>query len=123
MISSSRASVAGESRICPHCKETILKSSVACPVCQHVLRFAAVGAEPRSNPTTCPFLVEGAIDHPGDGEPAEYSILLEVHDETGKLISRKAIGVGVFHQPEKRIFSLRVEVSAPRASFDRTDRT
>ena len=33
--------VAGESRLCPHCKATILKTSVACPMCRHVLRFGA----------------------------------------------------------------------------------
>ena len=109
----SRASFAGESRTCPHCKATILKSSVSCPICQHVLRFASLGPAPRSSPTMCPLLVEGTINHPGDGEALEYSILMEVHDETGKLISRQTVGVGALHRAEKRTFSLRVEVSSP----------
>ncbi len=112
-MKASHVSVAGESRTCPHCKATILKSSVTCPICQHVLRFASTGASAPVSPTVCPLLVEGTIDHPGDGEPVEYSILLEVHDQTGKLISRQTVGVGAFRQEEKRIFSVRVEVSSP----------
>jgi hypothetical protein len=108
----SRAPAAGESRICPHCKATILKSSVSCPTCRHVLRFGSAGNDSRSAPTSCPLLVEGTIDHPGNGEALEYSILMEVHDETGKLISRQTVGVGALRQAEKRTFSLRVEVSS-----------
>jgi hypothetical protein len=111
-MSSSRASAAGESRICPHCKATILKSSVSCPLCRHVLRFGSTAADSRSVPTTCPLLVEGTINYSGDGEALEYSILMEVHDETGKLISRQTVGVGALRQAEKRTFSLRVEVSS-----------
>ena len=102
---------AGESRICPHCKATILKSSAACPICHHNLRFVSVGAEPRARPTACPLLVEGTLDHPGEGEPLEYSVLVEVRNESGKLLSRQIIGVGAVEQMEKRVFSLRVEVS------------
>lgn len=109
----SRASVAGESRTCPHCKATILKSSICCPLCRHVLRFVSAGTAIRSNTTTCPLSVEGTIDHPGNEEAVEYSILLEVHDENGKLISRQTVGVGALRRAEKRIFSLRVELSSP----------
>lgn len=111
-MKSTRVSVAGESRTCPHCKATILKSAVTCPICQHVLRFASANADPPAAPTVCPLLVEGTMNHPGDGGPLEYSFLLEVHDQTGKLISRQTVGVGAFRQEEKRIFSVRVEVSS-----------
>jgi hypothetical protein len=112
----SRASVAGESRTCPHCKATILKSSASCPICHHVLRFAALGAAVQPNVTTCPLLVEGTINHPGDSEAVEYSILMEVHDQTGKLISRQTVGVGALDRAEKRRFSLRVELASVTAS-------
>jgi hypothetical protein len=108
----SRASVAGESRTCPHCKSTILKSSAACPICRHVLRFVSAGTDPRSQPTQCPLLVEGTINHPGNGEALEYSILMEVHDQAGKLISRQTVGVGALHPAEKRTFLLRVEIAS-----------
>jgi hypothetical protein len=56
--------------------------------------------------------VEGTINHPGDGETVEYSVLMEVHDETGKVISRYSMGIGALQRAEKRTFSLRVEMSS-----------
>lgn len=109
-MKASRAPAPGESRVCPHCKATILKSSVSCPLCRHLLRFVAAGAEPRAQPTTCPLLVEGTINHPGEGEAMEYSIMMEVHDETGKLLSRQTVGVGALNPQQRRTFSLRVEM-------------
>ena len=70
-------------------------------------------------PTVCPLLVEGTIDHPEDAGPLEYSILLEVHDQAGKLVSRQTAGVGAFRQAEKRIFSVRVELSSPPAQREK----
>jgi len=104
--------VAGESRVCPHCKATILKSSTSCPLCRHVLRFGAISLLPQSSPTTCPLLVEGTLAHPGDGDAREYFILLEIRDAGGKLLSRESVGVGAMQQSEKRIFSLRIEMTA-----------
>jgi len=109
----SRGPVAGESRTCPHCKATILKSAVSCPLCQHVLRFGSAGADPGSSPTTCPLAVQATVQHAGTGDALEYSVLMEVHDETGKLISRHAVGVGAINRTEKRTFSVRVELSSP----------
>lgn len=111
-----RTSTAGEARICPHCKEMILKSAASCPVCRHLLRFNAVGASPRPAPTECPLSVKGTIRHPGVGGPLEYSVLLEVHDNVGKMISRQVVGIGAFHHAETRTFSLRVEVSSGRSA-------
>jgi hypothetical protein len=102
---------AGESRICPHCKATILKSSASCPICRHNLRFVSIGAEPHPRPAACPLLIEGTLKHPGEGEALEYSVLVEVRSESGKLLSRQIIGVGAIGQTEQRVFSLRVEVS------------
>ena len=107
----SHISVAGESRVCPHCKATILKSSPSCPLCHHVLRFVPVGVAPSPSPTRCPLLVEGTINHPGNGQVFEYSVLMEVHDETGKLISRSTVGIGALEETQKRTFCLRVEIS------------
>lgn len=105
-------SLPGEARTCPHCKGTILKSSVSCPLCHHVLKSVPVGASPGFYPTRCPLLVEGSIRHTGEGEALEYAIFMEVHDGAGKLLSRQAVGVGAVPPAEKRIFSLRVELSA-----------
>jgi hypothetical protein len=104
--------VAGESRICPHCKATILKSSTSCPLCRHTLRFGGLAASPQPNLTTCPLLVEGALEHPGEGDAWEYLVLLEIRDAAGRVLSRQSVGVGAVPQSEKRIFSLRIEMTA-----------
>jgi len=104
-------SPAGESRICPHCKATILKSAASCPLCRHSLRFVSVGAEPRSRPTACPLLIDGTLKHPGSGEALEYTVVVEVRGEGGKLLSRQIVGVGAIDRAQERVFSLRVEVS------------
>jgi hypothetical protein len=114
-MKTSAGSAAGESRSCPHCKATILRSSASCPLCHHRLRFVSVDEEPHSYATSCPLLVEGTVNHPGNGQTLEYSVLIEVHDETGKLISRQIVGVGALRRAEKRAFSLRVEVSPATA--------
>jgi hypothetical protein len=75
-----------------------------------------MGAEPRAHPSTCPLLVEGTINHPGEGEALEYSILMEVHDEAGRLLSRQTVGVGALQSAEKRVFSLRVEMAPTHTS-------
>jgi hypothetical protein len=56
--------------------------------------------------------VEGSLDHPGEGAPLEYSVSMEVRDETGKLLSRQTVGVGGLSPGERRVFTLRVEMSS-----------
>ena len=106
-----RSSTAGESRNCPHCQATILKSATSCPMCRHMLRAATLSLEPFSTLTTCPLLVEGTLENPG-GDPLEYHVLMEVRDDSGKLLSRQIVGVGAIHASEKRIFSVRVEMAS-----------
>ena len=108
-------SMAGEARTCPHCKGTILKSSVACPLCRHVIKFVSGGVSPGLTSTRCPLLVEGTLRHAGDGEALEYCIFMEVHDGAGKLLSRQVVGVGAVPHAETRVFSLRVELSRAEA--------
>ena len=104
-------SAAGESRSCPHCKATILKSAATCPLCRHNLRFVSIGAAPSAQPKRCALLVEGALKNSSENEVLEYFVLMEVRDESGKLLSRQSVGVGAIPRAEKRIFSLRVEVA------------
>lgn len=109
------ASAAGESRSCPHCKATILKSAASCPLCRHNLRFAPIGAAPTTQPKRCALLVEGALKNSAENEVLEYFLLMEVRDESGKLLSRQSVGVGAIPRAEKRVFSLRVEMAPARA--------
>jgi len=106
-----RASTAGESRSCPHCQATILRSATSCPICRHMLRANTVSFEPQSKLTTCPLSVEGTLENAA-GDPMEYQVLMEVRDDAGKLLTRQIIGVGALHSSEKRVFSLRIEMSA-----------
>ena len=106
---------AGESRSCPHCKATILKSAASCPVCRHNLRFVSIGAAPSAQPKRCALLVEGALKNSSESEVLEYFVLMEVRDESGKLLSRQSVGVGAIPRADKRIFSLQVEI-APAAA-------
>jgi len=41
---------------------------------------------------------------------------MEVRDDAGKLVSRQVIGIGALHPAEKRIFSLRVEMTPATSS-------
>ncbi|MFQ5538984.1 MAG: hypothetical protein ACE5FB_01160 [Candidatus Binatia bacterium] len=104
-----RSSLSGETRICPHCKDTILKSATVCPACHHYLQFDALRVD--IPPGICPLRIEGTIRHPDREKPCEYSVVLEVSDEDGEVISRRVMGVGTIRATEVRTFSVRVEVS------------
>lgn len=67
-------------------------------------------------PSFAPLRIEGTIRHPDGGEPWEYSVLLTIHDERGKELSRHVVGIGALHPTEQRTFVLGVEVFAPAAA-------
>ena len=106
--------VAGKSRICPHCKATILQSASICPVCEHSLRFDPHGGK-TALPSFSPLRVEGTIRHPAVGEAWEYSVLLSIVNDRGEEVSRQVVGVGALSPNEERKFRLAVEVFTPRA--------
>jgi cytoskeletal protein CcmA (bactofilin family) len=43
-----------ETRICPHCKATTLKSAVSCPVCRHLLKLAPDQSTPKERREAAP---------------------------------------------------------------------
>ena len=104
-----RPGTAGATRICPHCKTTILESSSVCPACKHHLRFDPEAAK-RAALTTSALRVEGTIRHPSDGESWEYSMVLSIRNDRDEEIDRKIVGVGAMRPGELRTFSLSVEV-------------
>jgi uncharacterized radical SAM superfamily protein len=106
---------AGVAWNCPHCGERILRSAAMCPACRRHLRFEAVGAKPSRSPV-CPLSIDGSIRHPGNEVPWEYSVMVEVHDDQGKMIARRLVQVGALKPGEARKFTLRVEVLVPEAS-------
>jgi hypothetical protein len=107
-----KPAVVGKTRVCPHCKSTILDSASICPACNRYLRFER-RAEERPVPSLSPLHVAGTIRHPDNNEPWEYSVVLTVRDEHGAEISRQVVGVGALQPREQRSFDLAVEVFRP----------
>jgi len=105
---SARPGAAGATRTCPHCKATILESSVMCPSCRHYLRFEdrAAAAE-----VTRALQVEGEIRHPAEGGAWEYSVVLTIRDDEGTEVSHQVVGVGAIHPGDARTFTLSVELT------------
>jgi hypothetical protein len=106
-----RPGTAGTTRICPHCKTTILESSSVCPACKHHLRFDPEVAKRTALATTSALRVEGTIRHPSDGEAWEYSMVLSIRNDRDVEIDRKIVGVGAMRPGEGRTFTLTVEVT------------
>jgi hypothetical protein len=111
-----RSSSVGETRGCPHCRATILKSHNTCPACGHYLRFESVNGDRKPAPTFSPLRIEGTIRHPIPGEPWEYSVVLTVENERGEEVSRQVVGVGALNSAEVRTFRLAVDIFAPRTA-------
>ncbi len=112
-MSSTRQSVPGTTRICPHCRAAILESASVCPACRHHLRFDPAVAAGRAPPSFSPLRVEGTIRHPDVGESWEYSVLLSIRNGRGEEVTRQVVGVGAIHPSEVRTFTLAVEVFTP----------
>ena len=111
-----RSAPVGETRGCPHCRATILKSHNSCPACGHYLRFESVGGDRKTAPTFSPLRIEGTIRHPIPGEPWEYSVVLTVENERGEEVSRQIVGVGALQSAEVRTFRLSVDIFAPKTA-------
>jgi len=111
---STRPTAPGKSRLCPHCKSTILESSAVCPKCQHHLRFDPKAVvERRQQSTFSALRVQGSFRHPAGGEPWEYSVLVSIKNDRGEEVARQVIGVGGLQPNEGRNVTLSVEVYAP----------
>lgn len=102
----------GKTRVCPHCKTTILDSASICPACQRYLRFEQ-RTEHRPVASLSPLHVAGTIRHPEGGDPWEYSVVLTVRNEHGQEITRQVVGVGALQPLEQRTFDLSVEIFCP----------
>ncbi len=111
MSATARTGSAGATRVCPHCKATILESSSVCPACQHHLRFDPVATQ-RALQTTSALRVEGTIRQPAEGDASEYAMVLSIRNDRGEEIDRKLVGVGAMRPGEQRTFALTVEVFA-----------
>ncbi len=111
-MSTARAGAPGATRLCPHCKATVLESASICPACRHHLRFDP-GAATRARATVVPLNIEGTIRHPPVGEPWEYSVVVSVRNARGEEVARQVVGVGALQPDDERTFTLAVEVFKP----------
>jgi len=102
----------GRTRVCPHCKATILESAPICPQCRHHLRFVGSAAPPVPEGFSA-LRVAGTVQHPERGGDWEYSVVLAIRNERGEEISRQVVGVGALRAAESRTFTLSVEVLTP----------
>ncbi|MFL5574240.1 MAG: hypothetical protein ACJ78R_12080 [Gemmatimonadaceae bacterium] len=110
----------GRSRLCPHCKATILQSATICPACDHSLRFDSKRKR-RAPPSFSPLRVEGTIKHPDAGEPWEYSIVISILGSEGQEITRQIVSVGALNPEEQRTFRLAVDVFTPAGELRSTE--
>ena len=108
-MSAARPHIAGATRSCPHCRETILESAGVCPACGHYLRYEGRANAAAPEPALTPLRIEGSIRHPPDGEPWEYTVVVVIRNDRGQEIARKLIGVGSMSPNEQRTFTLLVE--------------
>jgi len=113
MLAGRSSGAAGRTRVCPHCKATILESAPVCPQCRHHLRFVPAGqSAPRAEGFTA-LKVEGTLEQPPNGADCEYSVVLTIHNERGEELVRQVVGVGALRPAESRRFGLAVEVLTP----------
>jgi hypothetical protein len=114
-MSAARPSTLGATRVCPHCKATVLQSANICPGCQHHLRFNTVNAEPQAQAVSA-LRIEGSIHHATRGEQCEYCVVVSIANEKGEKIARQVVGVGALQAGERHKYSFSVELLPVRAA-------
>ena len=104
----------GATRVCPHCKATILASASVCPACQHHLRFnpstggpSASGVRPTGR---IAMRIEGTSGHESAEQGCEYCVVVSITNRLGERIARQVIGVGALGPGERHGYSLSVEL-------------
>ena len=109
-MSSVRPGTAGATRVCPHCKATILESASVCPACRGHLRYDEAALQ-REKTRISPLTVEGTLAPPAGDTAFEYSMVLSIRNERGEETTRQVIGVGALYPDELRTFTLQVEMT------------
>lgn len=105
-----RSDELGATRVCPHCKTTVLASSAICPACNHHLRFNIKGKDVAAPNSYQALQVDGTFRHSSGNGSAEYSIVLTVEDERGTRVIRQIVNVGALRPAESRTLRVSVEV-------------
>ena len=112
-MSAVRPGPLGATRICPHCRATVLQSASICPGCQHHLRFNAANSE-LDTKTISAMRIEGSIHHPVRGEQCEYCVVISITNERGEKVARQVVGVGALQPGERHKYSFSVDLMPVR---------
>ena len=104
----------GSTRVCPHCKATILESAIVCPGCKHHLRFGSDAGAMAAQAQRVAWQVEGTLHPEGDDLGTEYCIVIAVRNEKNEEVARQVVNVGSLQGEQMRKFSLSIETSPPR---------
>jgi hypothetical protein len=110
-----RSGTPGATRVCPHCKATVLESAAVCPGCKHHLRFGSAQHSLEGGEGYSALSVDGTIAHTRANEPCEYCVVLDVRDDRGQTVTRQVVGVGVLQTGERRRLNVSVEMLPVRA--------
>lgn len=111
-----RSGSPGATRVCPHCKATVLESAAVCPGCKHHLRFGGAHHALEAGEGYCALSVDGTIAHTKASEPCEYCVVLDVRDDRGEQLTRQVVGVGVLQTGERRRLNVTVEMLPVRSA-------
>jgi hypothetical protein len=114
-MSSLRSGSPGATRVCPHCKATVLETAAICPGCRHHLRFSADATQATADESYCALSVDGSIAHKVSSEPCEYFVVLDIRNERGEQLARQVVGVGVLQPGEMRHLNVSVGMRPVRA--------
>jgi hypothetical protein len=114
-MSSLRSGSPGATRVCPHCKATVLETAAICPGCRHHLRFSTEAGQATGDEGYCALSVDGSIAHKVTTEPCEYFVVLDIRNERGEQLARQVVGVGVLQPGEVRRLNVSVGMRPVRA--------
>lgn len=114
-MSSLRSGSPGATRVCPHCKATVLETATICPGCRHHLRFSTDASQATSDEGYCALSVDGSISHQVTTEPCEYFVVFDIRNERGEQLARQVVGVGVLQPGETRRLNVSVGMRPVRA--------
>ena len=104
----------GATRICPHCKSTVLESAAVCPGCKHHLRFSNGGAQVVAPEGYHSLNFDSTIRHTVPDEACEYCVVITVRSDRGEQVTRQVVGVGALQPGETRAVSVTVEMLPQR---------
>ncbi|MDE1922550.1 MAG: hypothetical protein KGL92_00125 [Gammaproteobacteria bacterium] len=117
-MSAARQGSLGATRICPHCKATVLASASICPGCQHHLRFNVAAAEQRpAGPAA--MRIEGTIANPAAADGCEYCVVVSISNQLGEKIARQVVGVGALAPGERHSYAFSVELIPAQSAAQR----